>query len=92
DYSFFGTGTSNKKTRYSYEWYDWENDECCEYTSEEEFLFDMCNCYGVDENDIILLLDYGYTAMEIEEMFMDTYLLRSSIQEVKHNSFYDDFV
>ncbi len=91
DYSFFGTGTSTKKTRYSYEWYDWEDDsEYCEYTSEEELLLDMCNCYGVDEDDIILLLDYGYTAMEIEEMFMDTYLLRSSIQEVKHNSFYND--
>ena len=93
DYSFFGTGTSTKKSRYKYEWYDWEDDsEYCKYTSEEELLFDMCNCYGVDEEDIILLLDYGYTAMEIEEMFMDTYLLRSSIQEVKHNSFYDDFV
>ncbi|MDE6834273.1 MAG: class II glutamine amidotransferase [Ruminococcus sp.] len=89
DYSFFSTST--KKSRYKYEWYDWEDDsEYCEYTSEEELLFDMCNCYGVDEEDIILLLDYGYTAMEIEEMFMDTYLLHSSIQEVKHNSFYND--
>ncbi len=39
-----------------------------------------------------MLLDYGYTAMEIEEMFMDSDLLRSSIQEVKHSSFYDNFL
>jgi len=90
DYSFFSINT--KKSRYSYEWYDWEeDDEYCEYTDEEELLLDMCNCYGVDEDDVILLLDYGYTAMEIEEMFMDNDLLRSSIQEVKHSSFYNDF-
>ncbi len=88
DYSFFSAGT--KRTRYSFDWYDWEEDEYCGYTDEEELLLDMCNCYGVDEEDVVLLLDYGYTAMEIEEMFMDNDLLHSAIQEVKHSSFYDD--
>ncbi|MCM1507965.1 MAG: class II glutamine amidotransferase [Ruminococcus flavefaciens] len=92
NYSFFSTGKNTKKSRYNYEWYDWEDDEYCEYTSEEELLLDMCNCYNVDVDDVLLLLDYGYTAMEIEEMFMDTNLLRLTIQEVKHNSFYSDFV
>ncbi|MDE5619113.1 MAG: hypothetical protein K2I80_01110, partial [Ruminococcus sp.] len=32
------------------------------YTQHEQLLFDMCNCYGVDEDDIALLLDYGYSA------------------------------
>lgn len=68
---------------------DWEDDY---YTQHEQLLFDMCNCYGVDEDDIALLLDFGYTADEIEEMFMDTDLLRSSIQEVRHSSFYGNFL
>lgn len=92
NYSFFSTGKNAKKSRYNYEWYDWEDDEYCEYTDEEALLLDMCNCYNVDVDDVLLLLDYGYTAMEIEEMFMDTNLLRSAIQEVRHNSFYSDFV
>ncbi|MDE7364782.1 MAG: class II glutamine amidotransferase [Ruminococcus sp.] len=89
DYSFLSTGT--KRTHYSFDWYDWEEDEYCGYTDEEELILDMCNCYGIDEDDVLLLLDYGYTAMEIEDMFMDSNLLRSSVQEVKQNSFYNDF-
>ncbi len=90
NYSFLSTGT--KRTRYSFDWYDWEDDsDYCEYTDEEELLLDMCNCYGIDEDDVLLLLDYGYTAMEIEDMFMDNDLLRSSVQEVKQSSFYDNF-
>jgi len=88
DYSFFSTGT--KRTRYSFDWYDWADDEYCEYTDEEELLLDMCNCYGVNEDDVLLLLDYGYTAMEIEDMLMDNALLHSAMQEVKHSSFYDE--
>ncbi len=87
DYSFFNTNI--KRTHYNFDWYGWEEDE---YTDEEELLLDMCNCYGVDEDDIILLLDYGYTAMEIEEMFMDTDLLRSTIQNIKYQDYYDDFL
>jgi len=91
DYSFFSVGT--RRTRYSYEWYDWEdNSEYCGYTDEEELLLDMCNCYGIDEEDVILLLDYGYTAMEIEEMFMDGDLLRSAIRDIKCQDYYDDFL
>ena len=89
NYSFLSTGT--KRTHYSFDWYDWEEDEYCGYTDEEELILDMCNCYGIDEDDVLLLLDYGYTAMEIEDMFMDSNLLRSSVQEVKQNSFYNDF-
>lgn len=89
DYSFFNTGT--KRTRCNFDWYGLEENEYCGYTDEEELILDMCNCYGIDEDDVFLLLDYGYTAMEIEDMFMDSDLLRSSIQKIKQNSFYDDF-
>ncbi len=90
DYSFFSAVT--KRTHYNFDWYDWEEDEYCEYTDEEELLLDMCNCYGVDEDDVLLLLDYGYTAMEIEEMFMDSDLLRSAIRDIKCQDYYDDFL
>ncbi len=90
DYSFFSADM--KRTHYSFNWYDWEDDnKYCGYTDEEELLLDMCNCYGVDEDDVVLLLDYGYTTDEIEDMFMDSDLLRSAIQEVKHSSFYGNF-
>ncbi len=90
NYSFFNTIT--KRPRCNFDWYDWEEDEYCGYSDEEELLLDMCNCYGVDEDDVVMLLDYGYTAMEIEEMFMDSDLLSSAIQEVKCSSFYGDFL
>jgi len=91
DYSFFSAGT--KRTHYNFDWYDWEDDsEYCGYNDEEELLLDMCNCYGVDEEDVILLLDYGYTAMEIEDMLMDSDLLHSTIQNIKYQDYYDDFL
>jgi len=91
DYSFLSAST--KRQRYSFDWYDWEDDsEYCGYDDEEELLLDMCNCYGVDEEDVILLLDYGYTAMEIEDMLMDGDLLHSTIQNIKYQDYYDDFL
>ena len=49
-----------------YNWYDELEEEY--YTQQEELLLEMCNCYGVTEDDILLLLDYGYSADEIEEI------------------------
>ena len=68
---------------------DWEDDY---YTQQEQLLLDICNCYGIDEDDILLLLDYGYSADEIEDMFMDNDLLRSTIQNIKCQDYYDDFL
>lgn len=42
--------------RYSYD--DFEDDY---YTQHEQLLFDMCSTFGVDEDDVALLLDFGYT-------------------------------
>ncbi len=79
DYSFF----SPKRTRYNFpecgDWYDLEYD----YTDEEELLLDMCNCLGVDEDDVSLLLEYGYTAVEIEDLIADTDAFRNTVNEVK---------
>ena len=73
--------------RYSYD--DFEDDY---YTQHEQLLFDMCSTFGVDEDDVILLLDYGYSADEIEDMLMDNDLLHSTIQNIKCNDYYDDFL
>ncbi len=73
--------------KYSYD--DLEDDY---YTQHEQLLLEMCNCYGVDEDDIALLLDYGYTADEIEDMLIDYDILHTTIQSVKCNDCYDDFL
>ena len=68
---------------------DWEDNY---YTQHEQLLLEMCNCYGIDEDDVIMLLDYGYSADEIEDMFMDYDLLRNTIQSIKCQDYYDDFL
>ena len=60
-----------------YNWYDELEEEY--YTQQEELLLEMCSCYGVTEEDVLLLLDYGYSADEIEEMLCDTTFLHDTI-------------
>ena len=60
---------------WQYSDYDWEDD----YTQQEELLLEMCGCYGVSEEDVLLLLNYGYSADEIEEMLYDTTFLHDTI-------------
>jgi hypothetical protein len=52
----------------------------------------MCNCYGVDEDDVMLLLDYGYSADEIEDMLCDYSLITDTIMAVKGQMDYDNFL
>ncbi|MBQ8348946.1 MAG: class II glutamine amidotransferase [Ruminococcus sp.] len=68
---------------------DWEDDY---YTQHEQLLLEMCNCYGVDEEDIIMLLDYGYSADEIEDMLCDYSLITDTVKAVKGEEDYDDFL
>ena len=68
---------------------DWEDNY---YTQHEQLLLEMCNCYGVDEDDVMMLLDYGYTADEIEDMICDYSLITDTIRAVKHQEDYDDFI
>ena len=53
------------------------------YTGQEELLLDICGYFGVDEDDVILLLDYGYTSDEIEEMLLDTDILNETLNSIK---------
>jgi len=63
-------------------WYDW--DDSSYYNMHEEILLAYCGCYGVDSSDVELLLEYGYTCDEIEEMLMDTNLLHEALRDVKY--------
>ena len=63
-------------------WYDL--DDSPYYNMHEEILLAYCGCYGVDSEDVELLLEYGYTCDEIEEMLMDTNLLHEALRDVKY--------
>lgn len=57
-------------------WYDeFEN---------EEMLLEYCGMFGVSEEDVELLLEYGYDADTIEEMLMDTTMLEEALKEIKN--------
>ena len=60
------------------------------YGCHEELLLEMCTCFGVSEDDIILLLDFGYTADDIEDMLMDSDLLEETLADIKEMNEYED--
>ena len=57
------------------------------WMSEDEFpaceLLDICGYYGVDREDIELLLSLGYSVSEIEEMLTDTDNFETALAEAK---------
>jgi glucosamine 6-phosphate synthetase-like amidotransferase/phosphosugar isomerase protein len=63
-------------------WYDFEDSPY--YNMHEELLLTYCNFYGVDSSDVELLLEYGYTCDEIEEMLADHDLLKETLRDVKY--------
>ena len=67
---------------------DFEDDY---YTQHEELLLELCGYYGVDEDDIILLLDYGYTADEIEDMLCDHSLIHDTVIAITGEEDYSDY-
>lgn len=68
---------------------DFEDDY---YTQHEELLLELCGYYGVDEDDIILLLDYGYTADEIEDMLCDHSLIHDTVKAIIGEEDYSDYL
>ena len=55
------------------------------YSIHEELLLAYCGLYNVQAEDVELLLNYGYSVMEIEDMLMDTNLLRQTLQTIRFN-------
>lgn len=65
--------------RYLYRLYGYDyGDE--DYTN---YLLMICGCYGVDREDVELLLELGYSTDEIEEMLLDSDLFEQTMNEVK---------
>lgn len=69
--------------------YDWEDDY---YTQQEQLLLEMCGCYGITEDDVILLLDYGYTADEIEDMLLYSTLILKTIDAIRKEADYAEIL
>ncbi|MBR4021835.1 MAG: glucosamine 6-phosphate synthetase, partial [Ruminococcus sp.] len=72
-------------------WYDY--DDSSYYNIHEEILLAYCSMYGVDSSDVELLLEYGYTCDEIEEMLMDTNLLHEALENIKYedSGYYSEY-
>ena len=62
--------------------YNWDNLNWYEAEEQEEFLLECCQMFGVPEEDVYLLLDYGFSADEIEEMLMNPNLLEDALAEI----------
>ena len=60
------------------------------FNSQEEILLEMCGCFGVSEEDVMLLLDYGYTTDDVEEMLMDFDLLENTLANIKELYEFED--
>lgn len=63
-------------------WFDY--DDSTYYNIHEELLLAYCGCYGVDTSDVELLLEFGYSCDEIEEMLADHDLLHETLRDVKY--------
>ncbi len=65
----------------SLDYYDWYDD----FESEEkEMLLEYCKLFGVSEEDIETLLDYGFDCSTIEDLLMDTTAFEEALNEAKH--------
>ena len=84
-YGFLSGSTFEVQENFRFgKWADWYDELEEEYYSQqEELLLEMCSCYGVTEEDVLLLLDYGYSADEIEEMLCDSSLLLETLCAVR---------
>ena len=75
---------SEFQTHQNFKFGDWYDDYDMYYTMHEQLILDMCGCFGVDEDDVIMLLDYGYSADEIEAMLMDYDMISETVNAVKN--------
>ncbi len=62
-----------------FDWYDFYEMEL----DDEDDLLSICNCYGVDREDVEFLYSCDYTADEISEMLLDTDLFEETLKETK---------
>lgn len=67
--------------------FDCYDDDVDEEELEELIMF--ANWFGIEEEDIMLLLDMGYSTMDIEELLYDVEELKTIISECKESLVYD---
>ena len=76
-----------------YKWKNYYSDfDCYDDTVDEEELEELimfANWFGIEEEDIMLLLDMGYSTMDIEELLYDVEELKTIISECKESLIYD---
>lgn len=61
--------------------YEWCDDYYNEY---EQLLLSVCGSFGVSEEDVELMLEFGYEPYEIEEMLMNGDLIKETVAELKY--------
>lgn len=66
------------ETLYHFDWHGLYS-----YEESEDDLLAICNCFGVDKEDVEFLYSCGYTSDEIEEMLFDTDIFEETLNEVK---------
>lgn len=67
--------------------YNWCNSEYADWWEKDEreqMLIEYCCMFGVSEEDVQLLLDFGYDVDEIEQMLMDTDMLEEALDEIRN--------
>lgn len=66
------------ETLYLFDWHGLYS-----YEESEDDLLAICNCFGIDREDVVFLYSCGYTSDEIEEMLFDAELFEETLNEVK---------
>ena len=72
----------------------WYGDYEDYFTTYEETLVEMAHLFGAVENDVIMLLDYGYSADEVADLLMDTGTFQEAVRDVKFmtgESLYEEY-
>ncbi len=65
---------------FSREYANWYDDD-----EANELLLEYCGLFGVSEEDVELLLEFGYDADTIEDMLMDTTALDEALTEIRQS-------
>ena len=63
--------------------YNWDYAKWWMEDEREELLLEYCGTFGVSEEEVQLLLDFGYDPDEIEELLMDTEAMEEALTEAK---------
>ena len=75
----FGGFTPRHTVRHWWRYYPWLEPE----VTVDDTLFDAAKAFGVTEDEVQALIDYGCDRFEIEELLYDVPLLRQMVEEIR---------